>query len=156
MKRPVFLFQRGGNCLLLEEDMKSLERKIRPFFRASCTQFCFVRDLHCNPPVGLVGTILVRHVGQQGMWHCPEHESKAPGQIEMPGFHNGACFSSVNQALRCLCVCAQSCLTLCNPIDCSTCPWDFPDKNTGVCCHFRLQGKFLTQGSNPRSEGAHV
>lgn len=22
VKRPVFLFQRGGNCLLLEEDMK--------------------------------------------------------------------------------------------------------------------------------------
>lgn len=68
VKRPVFLFQRGGNCLLLEEDMKSLESKIRPFCRASCTQFCSVSDLHCNPPVGLLGTILVRHVGQQGTW----------------------------------------------------------------------------------------
>ena len=29
------------------------------------------------------------------------------------------------------------------------CPWDFPDKNTGVSCHFLLQGIFLTQGSNP-------
>ena len=28
-------------------------------------------------------------------------------------------------------------------------PWDFPDKNTGVGCHFRLQGIFPTQGSNP-------
>ena len=26
------------------------------------------------------------------------------------------------------------------------CPWDFPGKNTGVCCHFLLQGIFLTQG----------
>ena len=26
--------------------------------------------------------------------------------------------------------------------------WDFPG-NTGVCCHFLLQGIFLTQGSNP-------
>ena len=25
------------------------------------------------------------------------------------------------------------------------CPWDFPDKNTGLCCHFFLQGIFLTQ-----------
>ena len=25
------------------------------------------------------------------------------------------------------------------------CPWDFPGKNTGVCCHFLLQGIFLTQ-----------
>ena len=24
-------------------------------------------------------------------------------------------------------------------------PWDFPDKNTGVGCHFLLQGIFLTQ-----------
>ena len=29
------------------------------------------------------------------------------------------------------------------------CPWDFPSKNTGVGCHFLLQGFFLTQGSNP-------
>ena len=29
------------------------------------------------------------------------------------------------------------------------CPWDFPGKNTGVGCHFHLQGIFLTQGSNP-------
>ena len=28
------------------------------------------------------------------------------------------------------------------------CPWGFPDKNTGVGCHFFLQGIFLTQGSN--------
>ena len=27
-------------------------------------------------------------------------------------------------------------------------PWDFPGKNTGVGCHFVLQGIFLTQGSN--------
>ena len=28
-------------------------------------------------------------------------------------------------------------------------PWDFPGKNTGVCCCFLLQGIFPTQGSNP-------
>ena len=28
-------------------------------------------------------------------------------------------------------------------------PWDFPGKNTGVGCHFLLQGIFLTQESNP-------
>ena len=27
-------------------------------------------------------------------------------------------------------------------------PWNFPGKNTGVGCHFLLQGLFLTQGSN--------
>ena len=44
-------------------------------------------------------------------------------------------------------------LTLCNPMDCSPpgflCPWDSPGKNTGVGCHFLLQGIFLTQGLNP-------
>ena len=29
------------------------------------------------------------------------------------------------------------------------CPWNFPGKNTGVGCHFLLQGIFPTQGSNP-------
>ena len=28
------------------------------------------------------------------------------------------------------------------------CPWDFPDKNTGVGCHFLLYGIFPTQESN--------
>ena len=28
-------------------------------------------------------------------------------------------------------------------------PWDFPGKNTGVGCHFLLQGIFPTQGLNP-------
>ena len=31
----------------------------------------------------------------------------------------------------------------------SSCPWDFPDKNIGVGCHFLLQGIFLSLGSNP-------
>ena len=30
-----------------------------------------------------------------------------------------------------------------------SCPWNSPSKNTGVGCHFLLQGIFLTQGSNP-------
>ena len=29
------------------------------------------------------------------------------------------------------------------------CPWDFPDKNTGVDCYALLQGIILIQGSNP-------
>ena len=29
------------------------------------------------------------------------------------------------------------------------CPWDFPGKNTGVGCHFLLQGIFPAQGWNP-------
>ena len=39
----------------------------------------------------------------------------------------------------------QSCLTLCNPMDCSlpgSSPWNSPGKNTGVGCHSLLQGIF--------------
>ena len=50
----------------------------------------------------------------------------------------------------CVCESLQSCLTLCDRMDCRLfCPWDFPGKNTGVGCHFLLQGIFLTQGLNP-------
>ena len=48
----------------------------------------------------------------------------------------------------CFVLVAQSCLTLCGPMDCSlpgsSVPRDFPGKNTGVGCHFLLQGIFLT------------
>ena len=48
---------------------------------------------------------------------------------------------------------AQSCLTLRDPMDCSLSGSSvhgiFSGLNTGVGCHFLLQGIFLTQGSNP-------
>ena len=47
----------------------------------------------------------------------------------------------------------QSCLTLRNPKDCSSPGFSihgiFPGNNTGVGCHFLLQGILLTQGLNP-------
>ena len=46
----------------------------------------------------------------------------------------------------------QSCLTLCDPMDCSLLGsfvhGDSPGKNTGVGCHALLQGIFSTQGLN--------
>ena len=43
--------------------------------------------------------------------------------------------------------------TLCDPMDCcptgSSVQGDFPGKNTGLGCHFLLQGIFWTQRSNP-------
>ena len=46
----------------------------------------------------------------------------------------------------------QSCLTLCDPADCSPprllCPWNSPGKNTGVSSHSLLQRFLPTQGSN--------
>ena len=52
-----------------------------------------------------------------------------------------------------LCLVAQSCLTLCNPMNCnlpgSFVHGDFPGKNTRVGCHALLQGISSTQASNP-------
>ena len=52
-----------------------------------------------------------------------------------------------------VCSFTQPCLTLCDHTVCSP-PGSsvhgiFPSKDTGVGCHFLLQGIFLTQGSNP-------
>ena len=73
-------------------------------------------------------------------------------------------FVSISLQLPCVCVCvcvcvcaralvAWSCPIPYDPIDWSppgsSCLWDSPGKNTGVSCHFLLQGIFLTQGSNP-------
>ena len=48
----------------------------------------------------------------------------------------------------------QSCPTLFEPMDYIyptklLCPWDFPGKNTGACCHSLLQGIFLTPRVEP-------
>ena len=52
----------------------------------------------------------------------------------------------------CVCSFAQSCPTLCNPMDFSP-PGSFlyeifPGKNIGEGCHFPFQGFFPSQGSN--------
>ena len=52
------------------------------------------------------------------------------------------------------CLVAQSCPTLCDPMDCSSLPsssvhGDSPGKNSEVGCHFLLQGIFPTQGLKP-------
>ena len=57
----------------------------------------------------------------------------------------------------CVCVCVhlvtESQLTLCDPMDCtptgSSVYEDPLEKNIGVGCHALLQGKLLTQRSNP-------
>ena len=57
------------------------------------------------------------------------------------------------ECFACMCVkLLQSRPTLCSPMDCSkpsSCPWDFPGKNTGVGWHALFQGIFPTEGSNP-------
>ena len=57
------------------------------------------------------------------------------------------------KSLSVLCLVAQSCLTLCGPMDSSppgsSVHGDSPGKNPAVGCHALLQGIFPTQGQNP-------
>ena len=68
--------------------------------------------------------------------------------------HNLLVCSSISLILiAVLCLVAQSCLTLCDPMDCSppgsSVHGDSPGKITGVGGHALLQGIFPTQGLNP-------
>ena len=58
------------------------------------------------------------------------------------------------QHTMCMWVCVQSCLILCNPMECSppgsSVHGDSPGENTGVGCCALLQAIFPTQGSKPR------
>ena len=47
------------------------------------------------------------------------------------------------------CVCAQSCQTLCDPMDSSPQNSSVYGKDTGVGCHFLFQGILPIQGLNP-------
>ena len=54
-----------------------------------------------------------------------------------------------------MCLVTQLCLSLCDPMDYnppgSSCSWDSSGKNTGVACHFLLQGMDLPNpGIKPR------
>ena len=55
------------------------------------------------------------------------------------------------------CSVCKSCLTLLQPHGLEPtrllCPWDFPDKNTRVCCHSLLQGMFPTTPTSPAFTG---
>ena len=73
-------------------------------------------------------------------------EGKEHGRLPVEDFF--FVFNELNLDAKSL----QSCLTRCNPRDRSwsgSRPCDSPGKNTGVGCHFLLQGIFQTQGSNP-------
>ena len=74
-------------------------------------------------------------------------------------YHYAILDNQKNSNLHCLsidrlncCLVTKSCLTLCSSMDCSppgsSVHWDSLDKNTGVGCHFLVQGIFPTLGSN--------
>ena len=65
-------------------------------------------------------------------------------------FQGVSCYEGLAPEVNLLSEVAQSCPTLCDPMDTRLLhPWDFLGTSTGVGCHFLLQGIFPTQGSNP-------
>ena len=108
----------------------------------------------------------VEHYGQNNMhimW-VQEGEEKGRKNIwtnngqKLPKFHEiyeSICYLQEIQRHKylenVLCSVAQSCPSLCDPMDCSlpcsSVYGDSPGKNIGVGCHALLQGTFPTQGS---------
>ena len=92
-------------------------------------------------------------------YSCQGKKGSSPKAVSGAPLSSGSCLLPTTflpfpeSGLRCslqICPCVellQSCLILCNPMDCS-CPWDSPGKNSGVGSHAPLQGIFLTEGSN--------
>ena len=77
---------------------------------------------------------------------------RRPHKISILKHLPGTLYATVYQLS--VCPVAQSCPTLCNPMDCSPprlfCTWNFSGKNTGVGCYFLqpTRGIFQTQESN--------
>ena len=67
----------------------------------------------------------------------------------------GTCLHIGLDDISSMCLVAQSCLTLCDPMDCSppgsSVHEESPGKNTGVGCHALLQGNLPNPGIEPRS-----
>ena len=67
-----------------------------------------------------------------------------------PEYRRNYMLSVENPFMVMLCLVTHSCLTLCDPTDCSplgsSVHVDTPGKNTGVVCHALFQGIFPTQG----------
>ena len=75
------------------------------------------------------------------------------GENEKYLHFNGCQFRRGVCVCVCVCLVIQSCLTLCDPMDCSlpgsSVHGDFLGKVTGVDCHALFHGIFPTQGSTP-------
>ena len=67
-------------------------------------------------------------------------------------FRQDHIWPNIEDLLYVVCLAAQSCPTLCNCLDCSLarllCPCNSLGKDTGLGCHFILQGIFPTWESN--------
>ena len=99
-------------------------------------------------------TVLLCHSGLE-LLKSPAARGDSRGQLSRPEetVMAGMALTSTVISIT-TCSVTQSWLTLCDPCGLwparLLCPWDFPGQNTGVGCHFLLQGIFPTKGLNLR------
>ena len=84
--------------------------------------------------------------------NMPLEKDMQPSPVFLPGdFHTQRSLASYSPVC-CVCLVAQSCPTVWDPVDCSlpgsSVHGDSPSKTTGVHCHVLLQGIFPTQRLN--------
>ena len=107
----------------------------------------------CSPPCSSVHRILQARILEWVAMLSPRGYSQPRNWTHVsssPALAGGFFISSTTWEatfLRVKVKVAQSCLTLCNPMDYS--PWNSPGQNTGVGSLSLLQEIFPTQGSNP-------
>ena len=114
-----------------------------------CTSLC-LKVFLCNMRTALNTTCI--------LWRFEElihikHLEKFPARNEFSEPVSDYCYYCLQTVGCMLCLVPQSCLTLCDPMDCSppgsSVHGDSPGKNTGVGCHAIFQAIFPTQGLNP-------
>ena len=126
----------------------------------TCTGFMHIVETFCVYWSQILQTLYNTDTHMTVLTHCRELVNFPLFPLSLPrvliAFYNESLVliltwaSGTTRAV--LCLVAQSCLTLCEPMSCnppgSSVQGDSPGKNTGVGCHALLQGIFPTQGSN--------
>ena len=118
----------------------------------------FAAPMNCSPPVSSVhGIFQARILEQIAISHFRNLPNQGLNSRLLRLLHWQADSLSLAppgkpQFLVVAVLVTQSCLTLCNPLDCSppgsSVHGDSPVKNTGAGCHSLLQRIFPSQGSN--------
>ena len=117
-----------------------------------------LKQIHFVSPINLIKLLLFSLFSRQDVLFLCGRDGKRVIQDssfkrETAGLLTPGHFEAVDivNDYQVLCLVAQSCLTLCNPRDCSppgsSVHGDSPGKNTEVGCHALLHGNFLTQES---------
>ena len=133
----------GNDCQLSSESQGPLRRP--HFNRVNCSYKKLLQEASCST----FDLVIVSSVFSTSRWR----DAAARVGLQAWGQHDDIWHLAGNQPFTDMFVCVLSCIQLFwNTMDCnppgSSVYGTFPGENTGVGCHFLLQGIFLTQGSN--------